>query len=131
MVKSAIAKTILIGLVLIPITILGVGFSLLMSWTIIIVCLALAVLAFWWFKKALHCTGQIILNTNKRDNFITLSWLAAPFILLCLWRELLPALTKLLTGEWRDISLWDFPWGIGALLTLYILIQDSILLLKK
>ena len=130
---SAIAKTILIGIFVIPGVVLSVGFSLLMSWPIILVTIGLAILAVLYFKKAIHCTGQIINRIDERKNFIILSWLALPFVLLTL-REIV-TLFSIAAGRQMEIQQSFYfvfhPLRLSFFLSLYILIQDTILLLKK
>jgi hypothetical protein len=125
---SALAKTILIGLFVVPGVVLSVGFSLLMSWPIILVTIGLAILAVLYFKKAIHCTGQIINRIDERKNFIILSWLALPFVLLTLG-----LMVRFLFSNWQLIGaqLLIHPLSLSLYLSLYILIQDTILLLKK
>ena len=126
---SAIAKTILIGLIVVPGVVLSVGFSLLMSWPIILVTIGLAILAVLYFKKTIHCTGQIINRIDERKNFIILSLMALPFVLLSLGLMV----RVLFSGNWQLIGaqLLLHPLSLSLYLSLYILIQDTILLLKK
>ena len=126
---SAIAKTILIGLIVIPGIFLLIGFSLIMSWPIILASIGLAVLAVLYFKKAIHCTGQIINRIDERKNFIILSLMALPFVLLSLGLMV----RVLFSGNWQLIGaqLLLHPLSLSLYLSLYILIQDTILLLKK
>lgn len=125
---SAIAKTILIGLFVVPGVVLSVGFSLLMSWPIILASIGLAILAVLYFKKAVHCTEQIINRIDERKNFIILSLMALPFVLLSLG-----LMVRVLFSNWQLIGaqLLLHPLSLSLYLSLYILIQDTILLLKK